>query len=211
MAKIKSVAVFCGSSIGTNVAFAGAARAAGTLFAREGITLVYGGGSVGLMGACADAALAAGGEVVGVIPRAMVEAERGHKGLSRLQVVETMHERKAMMADLSDGFLALPGGFGTLDELFEIVTWAQLGFHGKPVALVNTGWFYDGLDGFLDGVVRAGFVLPRFRALVMMAETPEVALERMRAHVPAAGAGCRGCSRGSTSPASPARSGSGSR
>lgn len=189
MAKLKSVAVFCGSSVGANAAFAGAARATGTLLAREGITLVYGGGSVGLMGACADAALAAGGEVVGVIPRAMVEAERGHKGLSRMHVVETMHERKAMMADLADGFVALPGGFGTLDELFEIVAWAQLGFHAKPVALVNTAGFYDGLGGFLDSVVAGGFILPRFRALVMMAETPEAALERMRGHVPAGGTG----------------------
>ncbi len=189
MTNLRAVAVFCGSSIGSRPAFAAAARAVGTLLARERITLVYGGGSVGLMGACADSALAAGGEVVGVIPQAMVQAERGHKGLTRLHVVQTMHERKAMMADMSDGFLTLPGGFGTFDELFEIVTWAQLGFHAKPICVLNVEGFYSPLTAFLDSVVAGGFVLPRFRALVELATTPESALERMRAHVPAGGAG----------------------
>ncbi len=186
---LKSIAVFCGSSAGAKPEYAACARGVGALLAREGITLVYGGGSVGLMGAAADAALAGGGRVVGVIPRAMVEAERGHGGLTKLHVVETMHERKALMAELADGFLALPGGFGTLDELFEIITGAQLGFHGKPVCVLNEGGFYDGLLGFLDGVVRAGFVLPRFRAGLLSAATGAGALERMRSYVPASGAG----------------------
>lgn len=186
---LKSVGVFCGSSVGAKPEYAACARGVGALLAREGITLVYGGGSVGLMGVAADAALAAGGSVVGVIPRAMVEAERGHQGLTRLHIVETMHERKARMVDVADAFLALPGGFGTLDELFEVITWAQLGFHAKPVCVLNVEGFYAPLAAFLDSVAAGGFILPRFRALVEMADTPEEALKRMRAHVPASGAG----------------------
>lgn len=161
----------------------------GRVLGERGITLVYGGGRVGLMGAVADAALAAGGKVIGVIPRAMVEAERAHLGVTKLHVVETMHQRKAMMVDLSDGFIAAPGGFGTLDELFETITWAQLGIHGKPVGLLNTAGFYNALSGFLDSTVQAGFIQPRFRAIVQSAAEPGALLDLMATAQPVQGAG----------------------
>src|SRR4051812_49148308 len=144
------VCVFCGSNPGARPEYAAAARAVGRALAERGRGLVYGGGNVGLMGVCADAALAAGGEVIGVIPDALQTAEVAHGGLTRLHVVRTMHERKALMADLSDAFAALPGGFGTLDELFEILTWAQLGIHAKPVAILNVAGFFDPLLAMLD-------------------------------------------------------------
>lgn len=187
--ELRSVAVFCASSAGRGDDGVNLARAAGAALARRGMTVVYGGGSVGLMGAVADGALGAGGRVVGVIPRAMVEAERAHRGLSELHVVETMHQRKAMMADLSDAFVALPGGFGTFDELFEIITWGQLGMHGKPVGVLDAGGFYAPLLTFLDGVVAAGFIQPRFRAMLLAGAELESLLDRMAAHEPPAGTG----------------------
>lgn len=152
------VAVFLGSSVGRLPEYAAAATTFGASMARAGVGIVYGGASVGLMGAMADAALAAGGEVIGVIPGSLFAAEIPHPGLSRMEVVSTMHERKALMAQLADGFAALPGGLGTLDELFEILTWQQIGLHAKPVALVDVGGFWDPLTGALDELVAAGFV-----------------------------------------------------
>jgi uncharacterized protein (TIGR00730 family) len=151
-------AVFCGSSTGSPVHFAAAAADFGRGLARAGVGIVYGGASVGLMGALADAALAEGGEVIGVIPGGLFAAEIPHPGLSRLDVVSSMHERKAVMASLADGFAALPGGLGTLDELFEILTWRQIGLHAKPVALIDVAGFWDPLASLLDGLTAAGFV-----------------------------------------------------
>jgi uncharacterized protein (TIGR00730 family) len=163
-------AVFCGSSTGCPEHFAAAAADFGRGLARAGVGIVYGGASVGLMGVLADAALAAGGEVIGVIPGGLFAAEVPHPGLTRLDVVSSMHERKAVMASLADGFAALPGGLGTLDELFEILTWRQIGLHAKPIALVDVGGFWDPMDSLLDGLTEAGFVsgmirdsLPRVR------------------------------------------------
>jgi uncharacterized protein (TIGR00730 family) len=152
------VAVFCGSSAGRESRYAVAAAAFGADLAAAGVGIVYGGASVGLMGVLADAALAAGGEVIGVIPGGLFTAEVPHQGLTRLQVVASMHERKAVMADLADAFAALPGGLGTLDELFEVLTWLQLGLHAKPVALVDVGGFWNPLAEMLDGLTAAGFV-----------------------------------------------------
>jgi hypothetical protein len=186
---MRSLAVFCASSPGNHPRWVDSARAFGALLAQRRIGIVYGGGRVGLMGAVADGALAAGGEVIGVIPRAMVEAERAHAGVTKLHIVTTMHERKAMMADLADGFVALPGGYGTLDELFEIITWAQLALHTKPVGLLNQAGFYDGLLAFLDHVVACGFIQPRFRSLVFSHADPAALLASMAEHRPVPGGG----------------------
>jgi len=158
------VAVFLGSSVGRRPEYAAASAAFGTSLARAGVGIVYGGASVGLMGTLADAALAAGGEVIGVIPGSLFAAEIPHPGLTRMEVVSTMHERKALMASLADGFAALPGGLGTLDELFEILTWRQIGLHAKPVALVDVGGFWDPLAGLLDELAAAGFVSEAMRS-----------------------------------------------
>lgn len=168
--------VFCGSNPGTRPEYAVAAAAVGRALAERGWGLVYGGGNVGLMGVCADAALAAGGEVLGVIPDALMAAEVAHHGLTHLHVVRTMHERKALMADLSDGFAALPGGFGTLDELFEILTWAQLGIHAKPVALLNVAGFFDPLLAMLNHQMAEGFLQGKYRPLLRTAVTVEALL-----------------------------------
>jgi uncharacterized protein (TIGR00730 family) len=152
------VAVFCGSSAGREPRYAVAAAAFGRDLAAAGVGIVYGGASVGLMGVLADAALTAGGEVIGVIPGGLFAAEVPHQRLTQLQVVASMHERKAVMADLADAFVALPGGLGTLDELFEILTWRQLGLHAKPIALIDVGGFWDPLAEMLDGLTAAGFV-----------------------------------------------------
>lgn len=189
MSDIRTLAVFCASSPGASPAYALAATRFGELLAREGITLVYGGGRVGLMGAVADGALSQGGRVIGVIPQGMVEAEKGHTGLSELRIVQTMHQRKSMMADLSDAFVALPGGFGTFDELFEIITWAQLGFHTKPIGLLDVEGFWGPFNAALDGVVAAGFIQPRFRALPLCDRDAPTLLRRLRAHTPPAGSG----------------------
>jgi len=167
---VTSLCVYCGSSFGVSDAYAAAATELGTLCARRGITIVYGGGGVGLMGLLADAALAAGGRVIGVIPYAMVAEERGHRGLTELIPVNTMHERKARMAELADAFVALPGGIGTLEEVIEAYTWLQLGLQIKPVALLNVGGFYDPLVRFLDHACGEGFLSPSHRDM-LIAET----------------------------------------
>jgi hypothetical protein len=169
----RRVCVFCGSSSGLGNAYAEAARATGSALARRGLGLVYGGGRVGLMGHLADAALDAGGEVVGVIPKALFERELGHTGVTELRVVRSMHERKALMADLSGAFLALPGGFGTLDEFCEVLTWAQLGIHRKPCALLNVNGYFDPLLALFDRAVRDGFLARAHRALVLVGSDPE--------------------------------------
>ena len=153
-----SICVYCGSRPGASPVFAGAARAVGTEIGRRGWQLVYGGGRAGLMGAVADAALAAGAKVVGVIPQSLMQRELGHPGLTELHVVDTMHQRKLMMAERSDAFVALPGGIGTFEELFEVWTWRQLGYHDKPVGLLNAGGYYDGLLAFMKHTVQSGFV-----------------------------------------------------
>lgn len=158
----------------------------GGTVARRGLRLVYGGGRVGLMGAVADAALAAGGEVVGVIPDALVRKEIAHAGLTELHVVGTMHERKALMADLAGGFVALPGGYGTLEEFFEILTWAQLGIHGKPCGLLDVDGFFDPLVVLLDHAVAQGFVHPNHRSFVLQAEEPASLLDAMARYTPPA-------------------------
>jgi uncharacterized protein (TIGR00730 family) len=179
---MKRICVFCGSSRGTDPVYAGAAASVGALLARLGIGVVYGGGRVGLMGTLADAALAAGGEVIGVIPESIVALEVAHGGLADLRVVGSMHERKALMADLSDGFIALPGGYGTLDEFCEVLTWAQLGLHGKPCGLLNIAGFYDHFLQHLDHCVDQGLLRPEHRALVLEDTAPERLLDRMAAY-----------------------------
>ncbi|BBU47098.1 putative cytokinin riboside 5'-monophosphate phosphoribohydrolase [Pseudomonas putida] len=176
---VRSVCVFCGASIGANPAYREAAVALGQAIARRGLTLVYGGGAVGLMGVVADAAMAAGGEVVGIIPQSLLDAEVGHKGLTRLEVVDGMHARKARMAELSDAFIALPGGLGTLEELFEVWTWGQLGYHAKPLGLLDVNGFYDKLGGFLDHIVEEGFVRQQHRAMLLLAQQPDELLNGM--------------------------------
>jgi uncharacterized protein (TIGR00730 family) len=176
--------VFCGSSAGQDPVYLATARALGEALANNGIELVYGGASVGLMGAVADAVLAKGGYVIGVMPQALVDKEIAHKGLSDLRVVGSMHERKALMAELADGFIALPGGLGTFEELFEVWTWAQLGYHRKPCALLNAGGFYDKLTDFLDDVVERGFVKPIHRAMLIVENDPAVLIQAIRAYEP---------------------------
>ena len=165
---IRSICVFCGSSSGVKGTYVDAARAFADHAARRGIRLVYGGASVGLMGSIADAALRAGGEVIGVIPRALVDREIAHSGLTKLHVVDTMHERKAMMAELSDAFVALPGGLGTLEELFEVWTWGMLGLHAKPYAILNVDGYYSPLIDFLDHARDEGFIRPAQRAMLVV-------------------------------------------
>lgn len=180
---LRSLCVYCGSSAGHDPAFADAARSLGQLMAGQGLALVYGGGHVGLMGIIADAVLEAGGEVTGVIPRALMDSEVGHDRLTRLLVVKDMHERKALMAEHSDGFVAMPGGIGTLEELFEVMTWLQLGYHAKPVGLLNVKGFYDPLLDFLDRQAEAGFLRQEHRALLMTETDPAVLVQRLRAFV----------------------------
>jgi uncharacterized protein (TIGR00730 family) len=165
---MKRICLFCGSSTRVGNGYLDLARNFGGLLAARGIELVYGGGSIGLMGAAADAALEAGGRVIGVIPEALARKEVLHEGLSDLRIVGSMHERKALMADLSDGFAALPGGLGTLDEWFEIWTWAQLGIHNKPIGLLNFRGFFDPLLAQLDRMVEDGFVRPEHRAMAIV-------------------------------------------
>ena len=178
----KRLCVFCGSSHGANPAYADAAKNLGGELARRGIGLVYGGGNVGFMGVLADGVLADGGEVIGVIPKALMAKELGHRGIQDLRVVKTMHERKAMMAELSDGFIALPGGIGTFEEFFEIVTWAQLGFHSKPCALLNVNGFYDPLLHLLDHAIAERFVKPKQRDIVLVEPDFSKLLDRMANH-----------------------------
>ena len=171
--------IFCGSSAGRHPAFADATRALARELTRRGIEIVYGGGNVGLMGVVADAALAAGGRVTGVIPHGLVSRELAHQGLTELHVVQSMHERKALMAELSDGFIALPGGFGTLEEFCEVVTWTQLGIHQKPCGLLNVDGYYDGLLSFLAQALQEQFLRPTHFEIVVSSDDPQDLLERL--------------------------------
>jgi uncharacterized protein (TIGR00730 family) len=184
---VKRVCVFCGSSPGRDPRHREAAGRLAHVLVGRGLALVFGGGSVGLMGVLADAVLAAGGEAIGVIPHGLAAREVAHGGLLDLRVVPSMHARKSLMAELSDAFLALPGGFGTLEELFEAITWSQLGIHRKPIGVLNVGGYYDGLIGFLDHAVDEGFVSRENRGLVQIADTPEALLDRLAAHRPGEG------------------------
>jgi uncharacterized protein (TIGR00730 family) len=174
---MRRVCVFCGSSAGNRPEYAEAARRLGAALVRRGLGLVYGGGHVGLMGVVADDVLRAGGEAIGVIPQALVERELALAGLTRLEVVDTMHQRKARMADLADAFVALPGGFGTCDELFEILTWAQLGLHAKPIGLLNVTGFFVPLRAWLEHMVREGFLKAKHRRLLLEADDPDRLLD----------------------------------
>ena len=176
--KIKKICVYCGSSPGKNPAYSQAAVKLALALCERNIGLVYGGGAVGIMGTVADAVLAAGGEAVGVIPKALASKEVAHDSLSELHVVASMHERKAMMADLADGFIALPGGWGTLEEIFEILTWEQLGFHDKPCGLLNIEGYYDGLIGFLENSFDQQFVNELCRPMLMKAREPRTLLDK---------------------------------
>jgi uncharacterized protein (TIGR00730 family) len=171
------ICVFCGANAGQDPVYARAAREVGTALASRGIDLVYGGGRTGMMGIVADSILAAGGKAIGVIPKALEEREVAHAGLTELHIVSSMHERKALMASLSDAFLALPGGFGTLEELCEAITWTQLGIHNKPCGLLNVAGFYDPLIAMFDRCVETGFVSPLNRTIVSAAATPNEILD----------------------------------
>lgn len=179
---MRAVCVFCGSSPGGDPAYLAAATAMGWAIAGRGLGLVYGGAKVGLMGAVADAALAAGGEVTGVLPAALEQKEIAHLGLTKLEIVGSMHERKARMAELSDGFVALPGGAGTLEEIFEIWTWGQLGFHGKAAGFLNVAGYYDRLAGFLDHTVDEAFVKPVHRDMLIFRDDPAALLDALTAY-----------------------------
>ncbi len=181
---MNSICVFCGSGVGNDPAYAEAARLLGRTLAERGITLVYGGGKVGLMGVVADAALGAGGEVIGVMPRSLVDREIGHNSLTKLHVVHSMHERKALMSKLCEGFIALPGGNGTLEEFFEVLTWAQLGEHDKPCGLLNVAGYYDPLLTVFDRMVDQGFLKREHRDLVLVEEDPSALLGRFEIYEP---------------------------
>ncbi|NKQ10307.1 LOG family protein [Pseudomonas sp. SST3] len=181
---LQSICIFCGASTGANPIYREAAIAMGQTLAENGIRLIYGGGAVGLMGVVADAAMAAGGEVIGIIPRSLKELEIGHTGLTRLEVVDGMHARKARMAELSDAFIALPGGLGTLEELFEVWTWGQLGYHSKPLGLLDTNQFYSKLSHFLDHLVEEGFVKMKYRSMLQRSDSPRNLLQRLNAWQP---------------------------
>jgi uncharacterized protein (TIGR00730 family) len=183
---VESVCVFCGSSDGARPAYARVAEVLGAEVARRRMRLVYGGGKVGLMGALADATLAAGGEVVGVMPEALLEKEIGHGGLTDLRVVGSMHERKKLMAELADGFVALPGGYGTLEEFLEVLSWAQLSYHEKPCALLDVGGFFGSLRDLFDRAEEEGFVHPDHRAIVLTGEDPAGLLDAMERYSPPA-------------------------
>ncbi|MES2443588.1 MAG: TIGR00730 family Rossman fold protein [Pseudomonadota bacterium] len=181
---MKRIAVYCGSASPADPVYIEAARMVGHGLAKRGIGLVYGGGKLGLMGAVADSALAAGGEVIGVIPTALVNAEVAHPGLTSLEVVETMHERKARFTDLADGFINLPGGTGTMDELWEALSWAQLGYHQDPIGLLNIAGYYAKLIEFWEHMGAVGFVRPQHQGLLLVDETLDGLLAKMDAHVP---------------------------
>jgi uncharacterized protein (TIGR00730 family) len=181
---MRTVCVFCGSRAGARPAYAQAARRLGAALVARGMDLVYGGGHVGLMGVVADAVLAAGGRAGGVIVQSLVDRELAHAGLTELLVVETMHQRKALMAERADAFVALPGGYGTGDELFEILTWAQLGFHARPIGLLNTAGYFDPLLVWLDHMVREDFLRPKHRDLLLVADDADRLLDRLQQFQP---------------------------
>jgi uncharacterized protein (TIGR00730 family) len=182
--ELSSICVFCGSNAGAQATYLEAAEAVGRGLAQRGVRVVYGGGKVGMMGAVADAARAAGGEVIGVIPQAIFDLEIGHTGLDDLRVVGSMHERKALMAELSDAFIALPGGVGTLEELFEVYTWAQLGIHAKPLGLIDVADYYQPLVAFLDHAVQERFLRAETRTLLAVSESLDDLLAQLRASEP---------------------------
>lgn len=181
---MKRICVYCGSSPGRNPAFRKAAVRLGEALVERGLGLVYGGASVGIMGTLADAVLAHGGEAIGVIPRALDEKEITHPGLSEQHVVDSMHERKALMAELSDGFIALPGGWGTFEEIFEAMTWAQLGIHSKPCGLLNVSGYYDHLGAFLDHAIEQAFVKPEHRDMLLISPDADELLDRFARYRP---------------------------
>jgi uncharacterized protein (TIGR00730 family) len=181
---VERICVFCGASPGARPAYAQATTEAARLLAADGIGVVYGGGGVGLMGVLADAVLAEGGEIIGVIPHALVNREIAHRDVTDMRVVGSMHERKALMAELADAFIALPGGIGTLEELFEVYTWAQLGLHRKPCALLNVEGYYDGIAGFLANAVEERFLREEHREMLMIEREPRALIERLREFEP---------------------------
>lgn len=181
---MKSLCIYCGSSIGAKPAYADAARSLAKAMVDHGIALVYGGGNVGLMGVIADEVLRLGGKATGVIPQVLLDKEVGHIGLTKLHIVKDMHERKAMMAELSDGFIAMPGGIGTLEELFEVFTWSQLGFHNKPIGILNACGFYDGLIGFLRHTVDEGFLRTAHASILIDDADPVALVARILTYKP---------------------------
>lgn len=181
---MKSICIYCGSAVGTSPVYAQAARELAQGMVEGNIALVYGGGNIGLMGIIASEVMRLGGEATGVIPKALLDKEIGHLGLTRLHIVKDMHERKALMAELSDGFIAMPGGVGTLEELFEVFTWLQLGLHDKPIGLLNVRGFYDGLIAFIQYQVTEGFLKANQAAFLMHEGDPATLLARFKAHVP---------------------------
>ncbi len=187
MRKFERLCVFCGSKTGSKPAYTDAARALGELLVSEEIGLVFGGGRIGLMGVIADTVLAGGGEAIGIIPHGLAEREVAHQRATAIHLVDSMHERKAMMAELSDGFIAMPGGLGTLEEIAEALTWGQLGIHQKPCGILNVGGFYDDLIAFLDTATAHEFLYPEQRALVTVATSPAELLVRMRDYEPPMG------------------------
>ena len=187
MKEFRRICVYCGSSNGAQPGYVEQARVLGRTLARRGIGLIYGGGGIGLMGACAEAVLDGGGEVIGVIPHALALKERLNDLVTDLRVVHTMHERKALMVELADAFIALPGGFGTFDELFETITWAQLGIHQKPVGVLNVEGYFDPFLALVERAVGEGFVLEKYQQLMVVSESVADLLERMRQHEPLEG------------------------
>jgi uncharacterized protein (TIGR00730 family) len=181
---MKRLAVYCGSATPADPVYIDAARAVGRTLAARGIGVVYGGGRLGLMGAIADSALEAGGEVIGIIPQALVDAEVAHRGLTELHVVDTMHQRKQAFTDLSDGFVNLPGGTGTMDELWEALSWAQIGYHAKPVGLLNTAGYYDHLIAFYAKMGEVGFLRPQHQGILIVDNELDGLLAKMASHVP---------------------------
>ncbi len=181
---MKQVCIFCGSYPGTQPMYLTAAHAMGMGLAQRGLGLVYGGGRIGLMGAVADGAMAGGGKTTGIIPQSLVDRELAHVGLSELHVVASMHQRKALMAELADAFIAMPGGFGTLDELFEIITWAQLGFHHKPIALLNVGGYFDPLLTFIKHMATEGFIKPNDQKALLVKNEVDTLLDTLLTYQP---------------------------
>jgi uncharacterized protein (TIGR00730 family) len=181
---MQHICVFCGSQLGTNGLYQQAAAELGQLLVQHRYGLVYGGGHVGLMGVIADAVLQAGGEVIGVIPEAMVARELAHTGVTRMHVVPSMHMRKARMAELANAFVAMPGGYGTFEELFEIITWAQLGLHRKPIGLLNVAGYFEGLMALVEHAITEGFIKPEHQQLTVMADHPAALLDTLMQHTP---------------------------
>jgi uncharacterized protein (TIGR00730 family) len=182
--QINRVCVFCGTNTGARPEYGAAARELGQILAEQGVELVYGGASVGIMGELADSVHEHGGHVTGIIPQQLMEKEAAHTGIADLIVVASMHQRKSQMADMSDGFIALPGGIGTLEGFFEILTWSQLGIHAKPSGILNVAGYFDGLTRFLDHAVKEGFLTPEHRGAIIMETDPRRLLERMQAYTP---------------------------